>query len=82
MKFILKKHLFSKFYLTKGMLTLLLVVLFSSCERNSSPEGRMSIQLEKLQKDMIDSLNQQNKAILDSLGQIRKDLKQIPQLRK
>jgi hypothetical protein len=48
-----------------------------SCNRESSPEGRMSIQIENLQKDLIDSLYKQNQAILDSLGQIRKELEEL-----
>ena len=78
----LLKNVLSTFSVKKGILTLLVALGFSSCERNSSPEGRMSIQLEKLQQGMVDSLHQQNKAILDSLGQIRKELQQLQQLRK
>jgi hypothetical protein len=48
-----------------------------SCDRNSSPEGRMSIKIENLQKEMIDSLKKQNRDILDSLGKIREDLREI-----
>jgi hypothetical protein len=39
----------------------------------------MSIKLENLQKEMIDSLKQQNRAILDSLGRIREDLQELRQ---
>jgi hypothetical protein len=49
----------------------------SSCGRDSSPEGRMSIKLEALQKEMIDSLRQQNKAMLDSLGKIREEIETL-----
>lgn len=65
-----------------GILTFISIIVLSACDRNSSPEGRMSIKLESLQKEMIDSLKQQNRAILDSLGKIREDLKEMQQLRK
>ena len=42
----------------------------------------MSIQLENLHKEMIDSLKQQNRAILDSLSKIREDLREIKQKQK
>jgi hypothetical protein len=60
----------------------LAIVLISSCGRDSSPEGRMSIKLEELHKEMIDSLKQQNRAILDSIGKIREELNALKQLRK
>jgi hypothetical protein len=41
----------------------------------------MSIQLD-LHKEMMDSLRQQNREILDSLGKIRTDINQLQQLRK
>ena len=63
----------------KAALTVILINLFTSCDRSSSPEGRMSIRLENLQKEMIDSLKIQNKAILDSLGKIREDLRKVQQ---
>ena len=63
----------------KAALIIILINLFTSCDRSSSPEGRMSIRLENLQKEMIDSLKIQNKAILDSLGKIREDLRKIQQ---
>ena len=61
---------------------LIIIFLMSSCGRSSSPEGRMSIKLEDLQKEMRDSLKQQNRAILDSLGKIREELKEIKQMQK
>ena len=66
----------------KTALIIILINLFTSCDRSSSPEGRMSIRLENLQKEMIDSLKIQNKAILDSLGKIREDLRKIEQSKK
>ena len=46
----------------------------NACDRTSSPEGRMSIKIENLQREMIDSLKMQNQAILDSLGKIREEI--------
>ena len=63
-------------------LTLLLTVGLIACDRNSSPEGRMSIKLENLQKEMMDSIRKQNAAMLDSLGKIREDLKKLQQANK
>ncbi len=53
-----------------------------ACDRSSSPEGRMSLKIEHLQKELIDSLKTQNNAILDSLSKIRMELNEIKQLRK
>lgn len=50
------------------------VLLFWGCGRESSPEGRMTMKVEDLQKQ-LDSLKVQNAAILDSLGSINKKLK-------
>lgn len=63
------------------MFIVISILAMSACDRNASPEGRMSIKLEDLQKEMIDSLKQQNRAILDSLGKIREDLNEIKQLK-
>ena len=65
-----------------GIFILFCIMTISACDRTSSPEGRMSLKIESLQKNMIDSLQKQNKAILDSLGQIRKELNEIKQLKK
>jgi hypothetical protein len=67
--------------------SLILLVIFAiafagTCDRTSSPEGRMSIKIENLQKEMIDSLRQQNRAILDSLGKIRAEIEQLKKKRK
>jgi hypothetical protein len=64
------------------LITIFLVVFAASCDRTSSPEGRMSIRIENLQKQMIDSLRQQNRAILDSLGKIRAEIEQLKQARR
>jgi nucleoside-triphosphatase THEP1 len=55
------------------------IAQLSSCDRNASPEGRMSMKLESLQKEMIDSLRRQNKAILDSIGSLRAEIKELRQ---
>ena len=54
-------------------------VFAGTCDKTSSPEGRMSIKIENLQKQMTDSLRQQNRAILDSLGKIRAEIQQLKQ---
>ena len=59
--------------------TIFLVFFAGTCDRTSSPEGRMSIKIENLQKQMTDSLRQQNRAILDSLGKIRAEIQQLKQ---
>jgi hypothetical protein len=58
------------------------LMLLTSCGRDSSPEGRMTMKIESLQKEMIDSLQQQNKAILDSLAALRKDVQALQQAKK
>ncbi len=59
-----------------GVLSFLLFLLIA-CGENSSPEGRMRIKLDDLHKEMIDSLQKQNAAILDSLSKIRDDLRKL-----
>jgi len=59
------------------VLIIMIVLTFTACERNSSPEGRMSIKLENLQKELRDNMEQQNKAIRDSLGKIREELNEL-----
>ena len=49
---------------------------------SSSPEGRMTMKLEELQKQMMDSLQNQNKMIRDSLSAIRSELNEIKQQNK
>ena len=53
------------------------VLSLTACGRDSSPEGRMSMQLETLQQQMTDSLRKQNRDMLDSLGKIRQELEEI-----
>jgi hypothetical protein len=63
-------------------ITIIGFLFAGSCDRTSSPEGRMSIKIENLQKQMIDSLRHQNRAILDSLGKIRAEIEALKQERK
>ncbi len=55
------------------------LLVFTGCGRDSSPEGRMSMKVEELQKQLIDSLRQQNEAIRDSLSAIRADITELQQ---
>lgn len=61
----------------KALIFITLITL-AACGRESSPEGRMSIKADELHKQ-IDSLKQQNAAILDSLSSLSK---QVDKLRK
>ena len=54
-------------------------IVLISCDRSSSPEGRMTMKLEELQKQMMDSLQHQNNIMLDSLSAIRQELNEIKQ---
>ena len=65
-----QKH-FNTFALLAGM------ALLAGCDRNSSPEGRMGIKLESLQQQMLDTMQQHNRALLDSIGQLRRELTAI-----
>ncbi len=48
----------------------------AACDPQSSPEGRTTSKIEKVQQS-IDSLKFQNKAIADSLYQIRKQISEL-----
>ena len=54
-------------------------VVLIACDRSSSPEGRMTMKLEELQKQMMDSLQHHNNMIKDSLSAIRSELNEIKQ---
>jgi hypothetical protein len=58
------------------ILLFVLLMAFVSCGEESSPEGRMTIRLNALQQE-VDSLENQNRAILDSLGAIREELRSM-----
>lgn len=55
-------------------LPVLLVMVLASCDRSSSPEGRMGMKLKELQQQLLDSMQQHNRALLDSITQIRQEL--------
>ncbi len=58
---------------------LIISVLFASiaaCGPQSSPEGRTTSKIEKVQLS-IDSLKAQNKALADSLHQISKQISEL-----
>jgi hypothetical protein len=59
-------------------LTTILFVSLLSCGPQSSPEGRSKIRDEKLQTQ-VDELIQQNKAIVDTLSSIRKEITRLKQ---
>ena len=61
---------------------LLVPIVLIACDRSSSPEGRMTMKFEELQKQMMDSLQNQNKMIRDSLSAIRSELNEIKQQNK
>jgi hypothetical protein len=63
-----------KYPWTFGFMIVILLTATAGCGRDSSPEGRMSIKVETLQKDMLQKMEQQNKAILDSLAKMREEL--------
>ena len=47
-----------------------------ACGPNSSPEGRMTNKMEEIRKE-IDTLKQQNDALLDSVNKAGKELDSI-----
>lgn len=57
---------------------IIILMAFVACNRESSPEGRLSLRAERLERG-IDSLSAQNRAIMDSLSTIRSELKILKQ---
>lgn len=59
-------------------LTLIFILLLSvaACGENSSPEGRMTVKIDAIKKE-IDSLKKQNVIILDSLQKMNADLRRL-----
>lgn len=55
---------------------IIILLSLAACNRESSPEGRSQIRDEKIQRE-IDSLKDQNHAILDSINIIDKELKRL-----
>lgn len=62
-----------------GLILFLGTITLNSCGKTSSPEGRMAVKVETLQKDMLDKMETQHQAILDSLGIIRQELDALKQ---
>ena len=58
----------------KTFALLVVLALLAGCDRNASPEGRMGLKLESLQQQMLDSMQQHNRALLDSISQLRREL--------
>ena len=58
------------------VVALLLILGLSSCGQNSSPEGRMTKQMDGIRQE-IDSLKKQNTMILDSLTKINQRLDKL-----
>ena len=56
------------------VMLLMLSVALTACGPESSPEGRMTIKLNELKKE-LDSLKTQNRDIKDSLGKVRDEIK-------
>lgn len=57
----------------KQLLTIILLLSLAACGRESSPEGRAQIRHEKVERK-LDSLIDQNRAIMDSIHVINKEL--------
>jgi peptidoglycan hydrolase CwlO-like protein len=55
---------------------LVFVVLIISCGKTSSPEGRLTIKIEDVRKE-INDLKSENAAIMDSLKSMRAEIQQL-----
>jgi len=58
----------------KTFTLLAFMTLLVSCDRSSSPEGCMGLKLEDLQQQMLDTMQQHNRALLDSISQLRREI--------
>jgi len=58
------------------LLTIILLLSLAACNRESSPDGRSQIRDEKLQTE-IDSIKDQERAILDSIRIINKEIREL-----
>jgi len=57
--------------------TLLIFTLaLTACGKNSSPEGRMTLKIEDIKKE-LDSLKRQNAVILDSMGKMSDEIRKM-----
>ena len=61
----------------KSLLTAILFVL-TACGKQSSPEGRLTIRDKQIQ-EQINRLEEQNKAMLESINTINSELKILKQ---
>jgi len=60
----------------KQIAPIILVLLLAACGRESSPEGRAEIRHEKMQRK-LDSVMAQDRAILDSIRMINKEIQAL-----
>jgi len=60
----------------KQLFTIVLLLSLGACNRESSPEGRAQIRHEKVERK-LDSLLEQNRAIMDSIHVINKELTEL-----
>ena len=60
----------------KQLFTLVLLLSLAACNPESSPEGRAKIRHEKVERK-LDSLIEQNRAIMDSIHVINKELTEL-----
>jgi hypothetical protein len=67
--------------LIKYLMAITAMFVINACGPTDSPEGRMNLKVEALRQEM-DSIKQQNAAVLDSLGAIREELRQIRENRR
>jgi hypothetical protein len=58
------------------VLTAFAFTLFTACGPESSPEGRLTIKTDSLQKQ-IDELKAQNNAIQDSLNKVMQEVREL-----
>ena len=60
----------------KQLTPFVLLLALAACGRESSPEGRSEIRREKMQRK-LDSVMQQDRAILDSIRLINKEIREL-----
>ncbi len=63
------------------LLIFLFLFLLNGCDEKSSPEGRLTGKLDKLQKE-IETLKEQNAVMMDSIHQINQELRVLKSQRK
>lgn len=60
----------------KKFSVILIILLSVACGRESSPEGRSQIRDEELLRK-IDTLKDQNRALMDSISEINKEIRKL-----